>query len=70
MGAGGFGREAGVGAVGVQDCGDDGVEVGGWIAQDVDGGFCECPREELEMELSGVAEELEESHGELGEFMG
>lgn len=39
MGSRGGGWEAVVGAVGVDNGGDDRVQVGGWVAQDVDGWF-------------------------------
>lgn len=45
--------------VGIDNSGDDRVEVDGGIANDVDGGFC-TRGDELEMGVAGFFEELEE----------
>ena len=45
--------------VGIDDGGDDRVEVDGRIANDVDGGFC-TGGDELKMGVASIFEELEE----------
>lgn len=67
MGAWGCARETGAGTIRVHNGGDDGVEIGGGIAQDIYWRLGQCTRWELEMDLACLAQELEEGHG-VGEL--